>query len=405
MKILFIHDFYQRFGGEDAVAESEMQLLEEHGEEVIRYTRHNDEIRDYGLRQKLTLPLEVLHSRRTHRDLTDIVEKVRPDVAYVHNFFPLISPSVYTALHSLKVPCVQVVHDFRMMCTNGVFFTHGHVCERCKRGNYLHAVRNRCYRDSYLASAVASAAIGFHRLAGVFDKVNGYVCLTEFSRQNLLEMGIPSERLFVKPNFIDSSQVRPSPGEGTYALFLGRLSREKGLWTLIQAFEKLPHLPLKIVGTGELENELRTYVREKNLRHIELVGFKTGQEKWDLLRGCRLVVIPSEWYETFCLVVLEAYAAGKAVLASRMGGLPYVVEEGKTGHLFEAKNVDDLADQACNMMQRNNELRQMGECGRHLVETRYSPQQNYRRIIEIFSGIHLVPMQETGPSRPLTMQI
>ncbi len=387
MKILLVHDFYRRFGGEDAVALSEKQLLQEHGEEVVPYTRHNDEITGYGLQQKLALPAQVIYSRRTRTDLRDLVHRHRPDVAYIHNFFPLISPSVYPTLRSVGVPCIQVVHDFRMLCPNGVFYTQGHVCERCKSGNYLHAVRYRCYGESYLASALASSAIGLHRLGGGLDKVDGYVCLTEFTKQKLLEVGIASERLFLKPNFIDASQVAPSPGGGDYVLFLGRLSTEKGLWTLIRAFEKLPHLRLKIAGTGPLEDDLHAYVRRKELRHIELVGFKSGQEKWDLLLGSLFVVIPSEWYETFCLVVLEAYAAGKAVLASRLGSLPYVVEQGETGRLFEAGNSDDLAAKASEMMERADELQRMGRCGRQLAETKYSPEQNYRRLMDIFSSV------------------
>jgi glycosyltransferase involved in cell wall biosynthesis len=397
MKILFIHDFYQRFGGEDAVALSEKQLLQEHGEEVIPYTRHNDEIKDYQLGQKLALPGEVIYSRRTNTDLRELVEKHRPDIAYIHNFFPLISPSVYPTLRSLGVPSIQVVHDFRMLCPNGVFYTQGKVCERCKHGNFLHAVRYRCYRDSYLASAIASSALGLHRLTGGLDRVDGYICLTEFTRQKLLEVGVASEKLFLKPNFIDASQVRPSPGGGGYVLFLGRLSAEKGLWTLIRAFETLPHLPLKIAGTGELEDDLREYVSRKKLRHIELVGFKNGQEKWDLLRGSLFVVIPSEWYETFCLVVLEAYAAGKAVLASRLGSLPYVVEPGETGRLFEAGNADDLAAKASEMMDRADELPLMGRYGRQLAETRYSPEQNYRQLMDIFASVAPAPTPTALP--------
>jgi glycosyltransferase involved in cell wall biosynthesis len=397
MKILLIHDFYRRFGGEDAVALSEKQLLQEHGEEVVPYTRHNDEITEYRLRQKLALPGQVIYSRRTSTDLHDLVEKHRPDIAYIHNFFPLISPSVYPTLRSLKVPCIQVVHDFRMLCPNGVFYTQGQVCERCKHGNFLHAVRYRCYGESYLASAVASSSIALHRFTGGLDKVDGYICLTEFTRQKLLEVGVASEKLFLKPNFIDASQVSPSPGGGDYVLFLGRLSEEKGLWTLIRAFEALPHLPLKIAGTGPLEDDLRRYVSQKNLRHIELVGFKNGQEKWDLLLGSLFVVVPSEWYETFCLVVLEAYAAGKAVLASRLGSLPYVVEQGETGRLFEAGNSEDLAAKVSEMMQQGDELRLMGKYGRQLAETKYSPEQNYRRLMDIFSSLAPARMPDAMP--------
>jgi len=400
MRILFIHDFYQRFGGEDAVALTEKKLLQEHGDEVIPYTRHNDEIKDYGLWRKLTMPAEVIYSRQTVADLREIVENHRPDVAYIHNFFPLISPSVYPALKSLGVPSIQVVHDFRMLCPTGVFYTEGRVCERCKHGNFLHAVRHRCYHESYAASALVGSAISLHRISGGLNKVDGYICLTEFTKQKLLEVGVAAEKLFVKPNFIDASHVRPSAAGGSYALFLGRLSDEKGLWTLIHAFEKLPHIPLKIAGTGPLEGEVRHYVREKQLTHIEILGFKNGQEKWDLLLGSLFVVIPSEWYETFCLVVLEAYAAGKAVLASRMGSLPYVLEQGVTGELFEAGNPEDLAAKANEMTKRPEELQRMGMHGRKLAETKYSPEQNYRQLMEIFSSF--VPSR-TADASPLIL--
>ena len=281
MKILFIHDFYQRFGGEDAVALSEKQLLEDHGEEVIPYTRHNDEIKDYGLLRKLTLPAQVMYSRQTQEDIRGLVEKHRPDVAYIHNFFPLISPSVYPALKSMNVPAIQVVHDFRMLCPNGVFYTQGEVCERCKHGNFLNAVRYRCYRDSYFASAVASSVVGLHRLAGGLDKIDGYICLTEFTRLKLLEVGVSSNKLFVKPNFVDATQVEPAlRRRPTTRSFWAGSPREKGLWTLIRAFEKMPHLPLKIAGTGPLEQELRQYVASpETTRPHRVRGLQTGPRK------------------------------------------------------------------------------------------------------------------------------
>ena len=259
------------------------------------------------------------------KELKEIVEKTRPDGAYIINVFPLISPSVYHALHSLKVPSLQAVGGFRFFCPNALFYTNGHVCERCKHGNYLNAVRYRCYRDSYMFSALFAASIGLNRFAGMLRKISAFICLTEFIKLKLLEAGVPEDKLFIRPNFIDAARVTPRPGDGNYAVYLGRLSSEKGLWTLVRAFEALKEPLLRIVGTGPLEAELKGYVRERGITNIEFVGFKTGLEKWKLLKGSSFAVVPSECYETFGMVVLEAYAAGKPVIASDIGSLPYVV--------------------------------------------------------------------------------
>jgi len=387
MNVLLIHDFYQLYGGEDAVALAEKELLEQHGEQVTSYTRHNDEIMRYTLLEKLAFISNTIYSLRTSRELRGIVEMGQPDAAYIHNVFPLISPSAYHTLDSLKVPSFQVVHDFRFLCPNGWFYSNGHICERCKQGNYLNAVRYRCYRDSYTLSALYSASIGLNRIAGMLRKISAFICLTEFMKLQLLEVGIPEEKLFIKPNFIDPTGVIPCPGGGYYVVYLGRLSSEKGLWTLVRAFEALKNPLLKIVGTGPLETALKGYVRERGITNIEFAGFKTGLEKWDLLKGSLLSVVPSEWYEAFGLVVLEAYAAGKPVVASDIGGLSCIVRNGKSGILFRPGSVADLAEKVRYLIERPAEIEAMGRYGRQLVETEYGPERAYVTLMEIFDKV------------------
>jgi glycosyltransferase involved in cell wall biosynthesis len=387
MKVLLVHDFYQTLGGEDAVALAEKQLLETRVDRLHFYERRNVEINDYGLAAKMAFPIHTVYSRRTKSDMTDIAEQFRPDFAYIHNVFPLISPSLYHTLSSLKIPMLQVLHDFRFFCPNGWFYTKGQICERCKHGNYLNAVRYRCLRDSYLLSALYSLSLGANRVAGMLKKIDAIICLTEFSRQKLIEIGIPEQKLHIKPNFIDPAVTSASPGRGHYVLYLGRLSSEKGLWTLVQGFERLPAVSLKIMGGGPLEISLRKYIEERGIKNIELVGFKQGSEKWKILRESLFVVVPSEWYETFCMAALEAFAAGKPVVASNLGSLPYVIEDGKSGILFESGNVDDLIEKVNHLLANPSDIAAMGIYARGLAEMKYSPGRSYETLLEIASKV------------------
>jgi glycosyltransferase involved in cell wall biosynthesis len=243
-----------------------------------------------------------------------------------------------------------------------------------------------------------STALGVNRWAGMLDKVDAFICLTGFFKQKIMETGVPEGKIFIRPNFIDApsldlqstdisaTDIQPKGNGNGYALFLGRLSNEKGLWTLIRAFEQLPEVELKIVGTGPLEQDLRKYVGDKGLRNIDLVGFKSGDEKWRLIRNCQFAVVSSEWYENFPIVVLEYFAGAKPVIASRIGGLPYIVEEGKTGSLFEAGTPGDLADKV-RRLRANPAAEAMGRQGRQLAETEYGPQKSYDSLMQIFSQV------------------
>jgi glycosyltransferase involved in cell wall biosynthesis len=389
LKILLIHDFYQVFGGEDAVPVSERVLLENRGHSVLFYSRHNDELRSFGIPEKIRFLFDTVYSFRTKHEIQRSVEEWKPDVAYVHNIYPLISPSVYHLLSSLKIPIVQCVHDFRPFCPNGLFYTQGERCQRCKGGNYLHAVEHRCYKNSYVLSALYATSVGLNRLNRMLDKINAFICLTNFYRQLLLEQGIPDEKIFVRPNSIDVSKVTPDFGEpfGEYAVYLGRLSAEKGPWTLLRAFEQTPEAHLKIIGTGPLEQDVLRYIREKKLSNVEMLGFKTGEEKWQLLKRSLFAIIPSECYENFPVASLEFYAAGKPVVAANLGGLPYIIADGCTGLLFHPGNSADLADKIRHLFSNPEQAVRMGRQARELAETEFGPEKSYQSLMNIFKWV------------------
>src|SRR3954469_18392032 len=388
MRVLLVHSAYQQFGGEDSVVRAETELLKSHGDEVYTYSRHNDEIKDFSRLDKALFFPQSLYSWKTSDGLEDAVRRVRPDVAFVHNVYPLISPAAYHKLHQLGVPTVQVLHNFRPFCPNGFFYTQGQICEACKGGNYLNAVSKRCFKDSVALSGLYAMTLGLNRMGGMLDKISGFICLTEFFRIKMREAGVPESKFFVRPIFVVAPPLAEGDNAGQdYALFMGRLSAEKGCWTLIHAFEQLPAVKLKIVGTGPMEQELRNYVRDKGICNIEFLGFKSGDEKWQILRNCLCLVLPSEWYENFPVTVLEAYMASKPMVASRMGGLPYIVEEGKSGLLFEAGKPEELAKKIHYLVDHPEEAARMGASGRRLSETKYGPDQGYANLMNIFAQV------------------
>ena len=387
MRVLLIHSAYQQFGGEDSVVRAETDLLRKHGDEVYLYTRHNDEIKEFGLADKALFFPESIYSRKTSDELGDVVHRFRPDVAFIHNVYPLISPAAYHKLYAMGVPTVQVLHNFRPFCPNGFFYTQGKICEACRDGNYLNAVSKRCYKDSSVLSGLYALTLGLNRLGGMLDKVSGFICLTEFFRIKMREAGVPDSKLFVRPNFVDPPVLNGESTTNNYALFMGRLSAEKGCWTLIHAFEQLPGVALKILGAGPLENELRAYVAEKKLTNIEFLGFQSGDAKWRILRNSLCLVLPSEWYENFPITALEGFMAAKPVVASRMGGLPYIIEEGRSGLLFEAGKASELAQKVQFLAHHPGDATRMGHCGRLLSETKYGSGQGYANLMQIFAQV------------------
>lgn len=384
MKILLVHNFYKFFAGEDSIALREKDLLESNGENVFFFTRDNKETENYTTVQKINFFRQTIYSKKTEEEIKGIINDFKPDVAYTHNIFPLISPSIFHTLHKASIPCIQNVQDYRWLCPNGVFYINDRICERCKNGAFWNAVIYRCFRNSFLLSGLYAATISANRMAGVFKKIDVFLCTTEFNKQKLMEAGIEESRISIKPNYLDISGIEPSYGNGDYVIFLGRLSQEKGLWTLIHAFERLGDLRLCIVGTGPLEEPLKQYIHEKGINNISIEGFKQGLEKDNLLRNALFMVFPSEWYEHFPIVLLEAFAFGKPVIASNIGNMPLIVENEKSGLHFRAGDVDDLMDKIKTLIQNPSLIIRMGMYARKKIEADYTPEINYRILKSIF---------------------
>jgi glycosyltransferase involved in cell wall biosynthesis len=385
MHILQIHNFYQTPGGEDRVVNAEKQLLEAKKHIVIQYTRHNDEIKEYGLFKKIRFFAETVYSRKTFKELGKLINEQKPDIVHIHNVFPLISPSVYYCLKQHKIPVVQTLHNYRFLCPTGLLYTKNTVCERCKQGNTIHCFLNKCYKDSFLLSGLYAFTFWFHRKIKTFQyKIDGFIALTDFTKNKFIEGGFPEEKIEGGGNFLPHIEIKPDYNKENYAVFMGRLSEEKGLMTLLRAFRKTGKIKLKVAGKGDLEEELKKYLSENNMSCVEFLGFVSGEQKLEFLKKAMFSIIPSEWYENFPMSVLESFSAGTPVIASRIGGLTELVENGGNGLLFEPGNEDDLAEKINYLSENPDKALEMGEYARKFVEEKYSPKKHYNRLMEIY---------------------
>ena len=262
MRILLAHNFYRTSApsGEDVVFRNEHDLLERHGIEVIPYVVHNDNLDDRGLLRKIRIAAKTVWSGQSSESLRKLIASSRPDLVHFHNTFPQISPSAYAACRRAGVPVVQTLHNYRLICPGALLLRDGVPCESCVGSTLLHAVRHRCYRGSLPATATLAAMLAVNRRLGSYtDNVDRYIALTEFAASRLRAGGLPGERISVKPNFLPDDP-QPGRGGGGYAVFVGRLSSEKGLHTLLRAWRHLPNLPLKILGDGPLRSQLEQQV-------------------------------------------------------------------------------------------------------------------------------------------------
>jgi glycosyltransferase involved in cell wall biosynthesis len=397
VRILVAHNAYQHRGGEDAVVEAEARLLAEHGHAVIRYQRNNDELRNGG-GFSLRAGFEAVWASRSYREVEALIAKEKPDVAHFHNTLALISPSAYYACHEQGVPVVQTLHNYRLLCPSATLMRVGRVCEACLgRSVPWPGMVHACYRDSRAATAAVAGMLAVHRAIGTWrGKVDVYVALTEFARRKFIEGGLPAERIVVKPNF-----VSPDPGlkQGAceYALYVGRLTEEKGPRVLLKAWARLDgHVPLRIVGDGPLREELTGQVGAMGLTGTELLGLVSSEKIAGLLHGARFLVFPSVWYEGFPLTIAEAFACGVPVIASRLGSVAEIVADGKTGLHFTAGDDADLAAKVEWAWTHPNEMEGMGRAARREFEEKYTSAANCKRLMEIYELAMGRPASETA---------
>lgn len=382
LKVLLVHAHYSGAlpSGESVVFEAERRLLEERGHEVVTYVRHADEVGE-DRRAMIRAGLGAPWARGTRRALAALVARERPDVAHFHNTFPLVSPSAYAACRDAGVPVVQTAHNFRLVCANASLFRDGAPCEACVGHTPWRGILRACYRGSRAASAAAAAAAVTQRLAGE-RMVHTWIAPSVFARTMLVRGGLAAGRIVVKPHFVDPD---PGPGDGDRpgALFVGRLSPEKGVPVLLRAFDELgARVPLTIVGDGPLAPAVEALAaRDPAVRWERSLAPAAVQE---LMRRARVLVFPSVAYETFGRAVIEAFAAGTPVVASASGATTELVEDGRTGVLVPPGDAAVLAAAVRRLFDDQALVERMGREARATYLSRYTADANYRTLLAIY---------------------
>jgi glycosyltransferase involved in cell wall biosynthesis len=381
-RILMVHNYYQRAGGEDESFEAEASLLERNGHSVHRYTRHNREIEGMN---SWAVGLSATWSRRSRRELAAAIGEFHPDLVHFQNTFPLISPAAYGVVQRAGLPVVQSLRNYRTVCLNGYLFRQGRVCTDCVgRSIPWPGVLHRCYRDSRSASSSVALMLTAHRMLGTWDAgVDLYLSNSEFARQQFVRGGLPAEKIRNKPNFVHPDPG-PRSGPGEFGLFIGRLSPEKGLLTLLRAWRSFPTERLVILGDGPLKPRLEQEIAEHGLGGVELAGWRPREELTGWLHRAQFLVFPSEWYEPFGRVLIEALAAGLTVIAARIGAVEEIVEHGRTGLLFEPGQADELVQRVDWLRSHPAEAAQIGRRARQAYLERYTAERNYERLLELY---------------------
>jgi glycosyltransferase involved in cell wall biosynthesis len=377
-----VHNYYQHPGGEDVAFAAEVGLLRGHRQEVVEYTEHNRRIEEMGL---LSVAARMVWSRASRRRIYRKLTATRPVVAHFHNTFALVSPASYYACRKIGVPVVQTLHNYRLLCPAAKLFRESCVCEECLgRGVPWPAIRHGCYRGSRPQTAAVAAMLGLHGWLRTWENgIDVFIALNEFCKRKFIEGGLPEDKILIKPHF-----VSPDPGQregrGEYALFVGRLSEEKGIRTLLRAWRHLGAMPLVIAGDGPLMGLVRSAAARSSGAQLRVLGRCARDEVFRLMKGARFLVFPSEWYETFGLVLIEAFACGLPVLASRLGAAGDVVRDGFTGLLYAGGEPDDLAGKANWLWTHPAEGERMGREARKEYEEKYTAERNYCRLMEIY---------------------
>jgi glycosyltransferase involved in cell wall biosynthesis len=393
MRVLLLHNRYKFRGGEEVCVEAHQTLLVEHGHTVKVLEATNDGL--HGMAAEWKVALSAVYSLAWKNRVSGEIAGFRPDVVHVHNSFPLMSPAVIFAAKSARVPVVQTLHNYRLLCPNALLYRNGHVCEDCVGAPFpWRGVVHKCYRNSALSTAAVGFTYSVHRTIGTYRRVDAIIALTQFARSKFIAGGIPESSITVVPNWLEHDPGI-GPGDGNYVLYAGRLSEEKGVPLLLEAWRRFtPQIELKIAGNGPLMNHV-TGAQER-VSAITYLGQQSRAELYSLIRGAKALVVPSACYEGLPRVLVESFAAGTPVIASKLGSLESLVQQGINGLHFRPGDAEDLIRQLDWLVKNPEAAGAMRSAARATYEAKYTAEHGYEMLMAVYERVLRQPRQKAA---------
>jgi len=380
MKVLMVHNAYGKFSGEEAVVRDIKSVLKLNNHVVISFERNSAELNDIKLGAVRAF-FSGLYNPFSRNKFKRLLEDERPDIVHIHNLFPLISPSILSAVTKLGIPVVMTVHNYRLDCPNGLYYSNNEICEYCHGGKEYWCVLRNC-EQSYLKSLGYALRNWMARVRRAYlDNITIYACLTDFQRNKLALAGYPLERLSIIPNMVQILESKVMDDEKQYVGFVGRMSKEKGISVLVDSAKLCSDIPCAAAGGYDTLPNLENHVPD----NFKLLGHCNPSELAGAYQSARFVVLPSVWYEGFPTVLVEAMLHGKAIICSNIGGLPDIVDDGVTGLLVKPGNSKDLAEKIRYLWEHPDVCNKMGQAGRNKALKEYSGQKYYKRLMEVYN--------------------
>ena len=407
-KILMANNYFYIRGGSERYYFYLMDLLREKGHEVVPFSTKNrinmaslyedlfadefdpDKLALLSLRKKIKIAFHMIYSLRAEKRVGNLIDRTKPHITHVHNIYGALTPSILKAFKKRGLPVVMTVHDLKLLCPNHRMYVKQAICERCKISKYYQCTMNKCVNGSRLQSLFGSLESYIHNIMKIYkNNIDLYITPSEFFRKKLIEYDYPKEKIVMIPNFIQADDYDADFNNHNYIIYFGRLEDSKGVNTLIEAASLLKGtIDFILVGGGPLEAKLKYIVEKQQLNHVKIVGQRRrGKELNDLIKNAMFSIVPSELYENNPYAIFEAYACGKPVIGSNIGGIPELIDDGKTGLLFEAGNASDLAEKIKIMLSDPKLPQQMGQTARKKVEEEFGPEKHYNEITSVYKKV------------------
>ena len=402
MNILSVNKYFFPKGGAETYYFSLNSLLKDKGYQVTTFSMKDQRNRpssfenyfvesiDYNktnILKKMQYTAKLIYSLEAKKKIGRLIRDSNPSLAHLQNFYHQLSPSILKEIKKYHLPVVFTAHDLKLLCPNYQMLCRGEICEKCKEHHYIQCALNRCMKDSTAASLVSMTEMYLHHMLKSFDNIDVIITPSVFFRNKFIEFGFSPDKIVHIPNFVEVQQYKPNYCSKGYAVYFGRLSREKGVLTLVKAMKGLKNIDLYIAGDGPMKPVIEKNIEEAGMKNVKLLGFKTGDELAALIQNCYLTVLPSECYENAPMSVLEAMACGKPVIGADIGGIPELVQHGRTGYVFEPKNSQQLSEQLNDLYTNPQKAIDMGLEARRRVEERFGREEHFEKIDGIYNKL------------------